>query len=363
MPVTNVFSTSLSSAALQAGILTIDVSTLNEQIQGRLARLSSRVDEMLSEFSQPQATEAKMFDVTAVSTAMEKVGEFNKVSGHANRQAVEIDFPLWKFQRATGWTYDFLRLASVQDFQKAFLDAEYAYFASINEEIKAAVYNNVRREFTDKFGRSQRTGLIGYPFWNADGMVIPPSLNGATFTAATHSHYNGTSGSTLSVYDIDTLLINNVVEHGDMIGIALYTTPAVASTMAGLTDLNSNKKFLPVLRPNTAYSTAANRDTSIDNLDSDPDNKLLGHWDGFPVYARSWCPASTIACIATGAREKALGIRRDGNLTPLAGVNVQNILTATDWLAYFGAAVNNRSAGAVLDTAHQTTYTAPTLTL
>lgn len=359
MPVTNVFSTNLTSAALQAGILTIDVSSLNEQIQGRLSRLASRVDELLGGISQPVASEGKMIDVTAVSTAMEKVGEFNKVSGHADRQAVELNFPLWKFQRATGWTYDFLRLASVEDFRKAFLDAEYAYISSINEEIKAAVYNNVRREFTDKFGKSQRTGLIGRPFWNADGMTIPPSQNGATFTAGSHTHYNGTSGSSVSVYDIDTLLINNVVEHGDMFGIALYVPSALKQTLLSI----SSTKFLEVLRPNTLYSTAANRDAEVDNLDSDPDNKLIGHWDGFPVFSRSWCPANTIACFATGAREKPLGVRRDGNLTPLAGQNADNILTAQDWLAYFGMAVNNRSAGAVLDTAHQTNYTAPTLTL
>lgn len=354
---TNIFDTSLTSAALRAGILTIDVADLNQNIEARLSFLDQYVGELLSGLSQPVVSEGKMVDVSGYADAMVKLSEHAFNPTDANRSVVELNFPLWKFGRATGWTYDFLRLATVEDFRKSVLDTEHAYLTALQEEIKAAMFNNVRREFDDKFGASQRVNLVGRPFWNADGMTIPPAPNGATFTAATHTHYNGTSGSTLSVFDIDERLINNVIEHGNMAGIALFIPASMVTTLDALDD-----KFHLATRPNVIYGDQSNRSAFEDNLDSDPENKLVGDWNGYPVFSRSWCPANYIACAATGAREKPLGVRRDGGLRPIVeGKN--SVLTAQQWLSYFGMAANNRGAAAFLYTAAQTTYTAPTLVL
>ena len=356
---TNIFDLELTEKQLKAGINTIDTSDLNKQVAARGEFIQSEVARMLQGLAQPVVSEGKMVDVSAPANAMKKLGEMGLKKSEGERSVVEINFPLWKWGYNTGWTEDFLLQASVNDFRKSVLDAEYSYNLSLQDEIKAAMYNNVRREFDDKFD-TKRTGLIGRPFYNGDGQTIPASRAGTTFTAATHTHYNGTSGSSLSVFDIDTRLITNVTEHDNVQGIALFIPQALVATLDALSDV-----FVVVDRPNVVYSDAANHSAFVDNLEADAANKLVGHWNGYPVFTRSWCPADIIACVATGAPQKALGFREPtwfNGMRPLAAIR-DNVLTAEEWRAYFGMAANNRGAAAFLDVAHQTTYTAPTLTL
>lgn len=360
MGATNIFDLELTEKQLQAGITTIDVTDLNRQIEERVSWIRSEVDRQVQGFAQPVASEGKMIDVSTPATAMKKLGELGLKKSEGERSAVELNFPLWKWGYNTGWTEDFLIQASVRDFRKTVLDAEYAYQLALQDEIAAAMYNNVRREFNDKHG-TKRTGLIGYPFYNGDGQTIPANRAGSTFTAATHKHYNGTSGSTVSIYDIDTLLISNVTEHDNVQGIALFIPQALTATLSGI----ASTKFVSVDRPNVVYSDAANHSAFVDNLEADAANKLVGHWDGYPVFTRSWCKANIIACVATGAPEKALGFRELPQFRGMRALPrlVGNVLSSEEWRAYFGMAANNRGAAAFLDVAHQTDYTAPTLSL
>jgi len=357
---TNIFDLELTEKQLKAGVNTIDTSDLNRQVAARGEFIHTEVDRMLQGVAQPVVSEAKMVDVSTPANAMKKLGEFGLKKSEGERSVVEINFPLWKWGYNTGWTEDFLLQASVGDFRKSVLDAEYSYSLSLQDEIKAAMYNSVRREFDDRFD-TKRTGLIGYPFYNADGQTIPANRAGTTFTASTHQHYNGTSGTSTSIYDIDTLLISNVTEHDNVQGIALFMPQALVATLSGI----ASTKFVAVDRPNVVYSDAANHSAFVDNLEADAANKLVGHWDGYPVFVRSWCPANIIACVATGAPEKALGFREPtwfNGMRPLAAIR-DNVLSAQEWRAYFGMAANNRGAASFLDTATQTTYSVPTLVL
>lgn len=361
---TNIFDLELTEKQLKAGINTIDTSDLNRQVAARVDHISGEVTEMLQGFAQPVSSEAKMVDVSAPANAMKKLGEFGLKKSEGDRTVVEINFPLWKWGYDTGWSEDFLIQATVGDFRKSILDAEYSYRLALQDEVKAAMYNNVRREFNDKHD-TKRPSLIGYPFYNADGQSIPPSRDGTTFTAASHQHYNGTSGTSLSVYDINSLLISNVTEHDNVEGIALFMPAALEPTVAALTDSNSNKPYVALDRPNVAYRTDANHSAFVDNLEAEANDKLLGHWNGYPVFVKPWCPANIIACVATGAGQKALGYRQPSwfsGLRPMPRL-ANNVLTAEEWRAYFGMAANNRGAAAFLDTATQTTYTVPTLSL
>jgi hypothetical protein len=352
---TNIFDLELTTKALKAGISTISVEDLNRQIEDRIAFLTNAVNEFLSGVAQDVPSEEKMIDVSTPATAMKKVGEFGQARTEADRSVVSLQFPLFKFSKATGWSEEFIRRASVEDFRKGVLDAEYAYRTSLQDELKTACFNNIQRQHNDKFD-TQRD-LTVRPFYNGDGQAIPTSPSGETFTAATHTHYSGTSGSSLSVYDIDTLLIDNIVEHGGMKGITLFVAPNGKAALEAVT----STKFLAATRPNIIYSDTADRSVFQDNLDSDPDNKLIGAWDGYPVFTRSWIPTNYILALATGAAEKAIGYRQDKSLKGLVPLPLisNNIITAAEWRAYFGMGANNRGAGAVLDTAHQTNYSAP----
>jgi hypothetical protein len=350
-----IFDLSLTVAEAIDGITTISVEEINRQLAARNEFIASKVDEMLNGFTQPVVSEGYMLDVSPAASAMAKVGEYGQAYTEVDRQFIERQFPLFKFSKATGWTEEFLRRATIEEFRKGVFDVEYAYQSSLLNELKAAIFNNIPRQHNDKF--ASKRDLTIRPFYNGDGQSIPIAPDGTSFTAATHTHYNGTSGSSLSVYDIDTLLINNVVEHGDMKGIALF----VPSNGAALLSAVSGTKFLEATRPNVVYADNANRSAFVDNLDSNPNDKLIGAWNGYPVFTKTWVPANYIVCVATGAATKALGYRQDKfikGLTALPEIG-NNIITAKEWRAYFGMGALNRGAGAVLKTDAQTTYTAP----
>lgn len=324
----------------------------------RNAFLIQQVGEMLGSFAQPVTGYRKVIDVTSYPGAMVKLSEKGEAQGTGDKQIVTVDFPLFKYGVRSGWTEDYLLRASVEDFRGSVLKNELAYRNALQNEITTAIFHNVKRTVVDWL--TDYSTLSVYPFINADGMAIRPAPNGTTFTAASHQHYVGTSGSAVSTYDIDTL-ISNVVEHGNR-GIALFVDVNMPSTLAGMAGTKFNE-------PNWfAQINNSLTNTTIETVDpnADPANTLVGRWGsaGVPVYTRSWVPSGYIACMAVGGAEKPLGYRQDvmpslRGLIPLS-IMGGNVISSQEFRAYFGLGANNRSAGAVLDTGHQTNYTEPT---
>jgi len=339
-------------------ISTLDVNAVNDAIQAQLDFLNKSVSEQISLLAEETPVARRVWGTTA-PFVMKEVGEFGEARSKAYGPGVEIDFPLRKFSVSTGWSKEWFQRATAAELAQRVLGASTAYQKKLQDEIKFAIFNNVNYTYEDYLVDS--TSLANCrAFLNADSVTIPDAPDGTTFTAASHNHYVGTVGASLAYTDVDTL-ISNVVEHGNMFGITLFTTPALVSTLAGLT----STKFVQLTYASVIPANDTDATIMRDNADADPSNKLVGFWGNYPVYTRSWVPTGMIACLATGSAEKPLVMRVDANpsLRGLIALTEWGnpVITSKEWIAYFGMGVWNRAAGAVLDTAHQTTYTLPSL--
>jgi hypothetical protein len=353
---TRIFSLDDLLAQTNTPLATLGIDSINASIEAHLAYLNASVNEQVSLFSEQTPDARRIWGGTETWT-MKEVDEYGDARTQAPTSGTEVGFPLRKFSVSTGWSQEWYQRAMVSELAKRMIGAQTAYLTKLQDEMVYGIFENVSYTYVDYLVDS--TSLSVKAFLNADSIAIPNAPNGTAFTAASHQHYVGTSGASLAYTDIDTL-IANVTEHGNMKGLALFTTPTVATAMAIL----ATKPMLSLSYANIIAQTDADSTIVKDNLDADPANKLVGYFAGVPVFTRSWVPASMILCMATGAAEKPLVYRVDRaqslrGLLPVVEFGAPTI-SAKVWRAYFGFSPWNRAAGAVLDTAHQTTYTCPT---
>lgn len=330
------------------------ITSINE----RLAFLNAETDEMISIFAEKATDRRRVWGAETQNSMVEVVDDLGSAISRVTSPGVEINFPLRKFSVKTGWTQEWLKRAKASEVAKKFLNMEVGYRARLLDEIKFAIFN--KDNYTFKDWLTDNTSLSVKAFLNADSANIPSAPDGTTFNAATHKHYVGTSGASLAYGDIDTL-ISNVQEHGNT-GLALFV---YAGDIAGLVGLASTK-FVAVTHAVVAVSgRTSGTVTTDDPANDDLNNRLAGYWDGVPVYTKPFVPDNYIMCIALGAREKPLVYRVDtatGNQGLMLNAEYgMHPITAQEYVAYYGLGAWNRAAVAVLDTAHQTNYTEPTL--
>jgi len=354
---TKIFTLEDLLAQTNTPLASLGIDNINVAIQNHLDFLNQSVSEQLGLLAEETPDARRIWGGTE-TYEMKEVDEFGVAKTQAPTSGVEVGFPLRRFSVSTGWSAEWVQRAMASELAKKVIGTQAAYLTKIQDEILFAVFNKDNYAFKDYL--VDNTSLSVKAFLNADGAVIPNSPNGTAFVGASHQHYVGTVGASLAYTDIDTL-ISNVVEHGNMKGIALFTTVAVANSMA----LLATKPMVRLTYANIVPSTDSDATVLRDNGESDPANKLVGFFGPYPVYTRSWVPTGMIACLATGAAEKPLVYRVDRQAS-LRGLQPEMefgfpVITAKTWRSYFGMAVWNRAAGAVLDTAHQTTYTEPTL--
>jgi hypothetical protein len=327
-------------------------------IQDRLDFVNSEVDGMVSLMAEKSTERRRVWGSETTNTMVEITDDLGSANSRKIQPGVEIAFPLRKFSVKTGWTQEWLKRATPAEIAKNFLAMENGYFTRLIDEIKFAVFNKDNYSYTDWL--TDATALPVKAFLNADSAAIPAAPDGTTFTGSSHKHYVGTSGASLAYGDIDTL-ISNVREHG-LTGLALFVN---AADVAGLVGLASTK-FVAITHAVLAVSGRTSGTVSTDAPESyDLNNRLAGYWDGIPVYTKPWVVDNYIVCAAMDARERPLVYRVDkiaGNQGLILGAEYgMHPITAKEYVAYYGFGAWNRAAVAVLDTAHQTNYTEPTL--
>jgi hypothetical protein len=329
---------------------------INDSIQARLEFLNQQVNDQIGIFAETSEDVRRVWGGSS-KYSMTEVDEFGIARSEKATSGVEVDFPLRKFSVTTGFTADYLRRASVSEIAQVAINAQEGYLERMQEELKFGLYNKDSYSFIDKLGDG--TTLAVKAFLNADSIAIPNAPDGTTFDASTHNHYVGTVGAALAASDID-LLITNVTQHGLTKGVALFINSGNVSTLVNLASTKFVKLTSSLVIPvSTAESTIVKM-----NPEADLNNTLVGYWDGrVPVYTRSWAVSAYIVCVATGAAQKPLVLRTDKyikGLTVMPEFGMHPI-SAKTWEAYCGFGAYNRAAVAVLDTAHQTNLTEPTL--
>lgn len=288
-----------------------------------------------------------------------KVGEFGKSESQRDIKDQEVQFPLDKLSAAHAVSNEFWKRATANEVRKLMIDMDNAYTNRNRKEIQRCIFRSTSRQWQSSIYPQDGILTKIQPFINADGATIPLSPNGTAFVAASHQHYNGTSGSALSTYDVNALL-SNVAEHVAGAGgqVVLFVDPAMPVNLVALSgSLYTPNQYVNVVPKTTSdIGSARNIDGSIDRA-----NTFVGVWDGYEVHTRSWVPTGYMAALAVGAGLAPIKRRVDpafrGMLTD--GMVTDGRLSAQDFYTYVGYGVYNRAAGACLDTLHQTNYTDP----
>lgn len=285
---------------------------------------------------------------------MVEVDELGVARTQKDRGGEEIDFPLRKFSRSTGWTADYMARATPADLATKVLGFESAYITRFRQELAAALFAKANYSFVDKFGDG--TTLAIKRLKNADAMIVPDAPDGTAF-ATTHQHYMGTAGASLAYTDIDDV-IANVTEHG-LTNVQLIINQANVATLAAL----SSTKFVALTLAVVALPARTSGTVETQVVTDDPANKLVGYWAGYPVLTRSWVPSGYYVANAVDAPEKPI-VHRVDKFASMRGLRLvadfnQHPLSAQTYEAEIGFGVWGRTSAAILDGGHQTTYSNP----
>jgi hypothetical protein len=180
---------------------------------------------------------------------------------------------------------------------------------------------------------------------NGDGLPIPPGPNGEIFPS-NHTHYMFSTG--FSTSDM-VALKENVLEHyanGD-------ATIAIPRSLEG-TVRTMTPNFVAILPTNIVgpITTAELPGEGLDLVNIN--NRLIGEFDGIPVWVKSWMPSGYAFCYIRNVN-KVVAIRTDprtegaGDLA-LAFKDENHPLRAETYARQFGCGVWERTGGAVLMT-------------
>jgi hypothetical protein len=322
-------------------------------IQAHLDWLNGQVADQMGLVAESSSDVRRVWG-TSENMQMAEVDELGVARTQKDKNGVEVDFPLRKFSISTGWTADFMARATPADLAQKALDIEIAYVTRLRQELAAALLGKTNYSFVDWLGDG--TTLAVKKLLNADGGAIPNAPDGTTF-AGTHQHYIGTTGASLAYTDIDAL-IALVTEHM-LPGTKLFINAANVATLTGL----ASTKFTALTLAVVAVPGRTSGTVATDNVENDPNNKLVGYWAGYEVHTRSWVPSGYYVALATGSPQKPLVHRLD-KFASLNGMRMvfqlnAHPLTAQTFEAEIGFGAWGRHAAAVLDGGHQSTYSNP----
>lgn len=336
---------------------TLDLSRVSDTARAYGADLTVQVNNMLNDLSE-EITLPRAIWGGSKTVNFQDVGEFGEAKPEAEIGGQELHFPLFKLQAAEGMSEEAWNRALVQDLLDAMVAMDTGYQARVQKEMKAAIFNNTLfTKQVDVFSREKSTLNLIQPFLNGDSGQIPPAPSGKTFAAGSQNHYIGITGSSLAVTDVD-YLVNHVREHGDG-QLVLYVDPAMPTTLAGL----SNTPYLAATPVTVLDNSAAQMPRFQTSITSDGSNADVGLWRGNLVKTRSWVPVGYIFCANISSPIGKPLRRRIDPLFPglITDTEISNgIIRIKKSHFYMGFGAWNRSAGAVLDTATQGSYTVPT---
>lgn len=336
------------------------IDNMNDAIQADLGMHNRRVEEIVSELAEVSTERSTIYGTNAQGEMVQK-DEFTRAPTQKIVLGSKVEFPLDGFEFAVGWTAMFLKRASVQDMAKATIAARQAHLRRIAFDIKNALFGPVNFTWTDRLVDSN--DLAVKRLLNADSAPIPNGPNGETFTASTHTHYDyidwAAANAAAKIPAIQAL-IQDVVEHGHGADIRLYINRAQETDIRALTP-----NFAPLPPPNIEFR---NTDTAVGRLDTTRmDNRMIGFFDGIPVWTKPWVPASYFLTFSAGAppAQKPLRYRVSdvlGRGLVIAGEIITHPLQAQYMNAHHGFGVKERTNGAILYLGSGSAYAAPAFT-
>jgi hypothetical protein len=326
---------------------------LNEIIQADIAAHNAVVADMERDLVVTTADRQRVFGAS-VDGEFQEVDEFGRVPTQMSQGGSTVGFPLKLFQYGTGWTAMTAGLMSVGEMAELVLGAQQADVRKRRAAIKSALYLSTNYSVTDRMDVPQLT-LAVKRLANADSMAIPNGPDGATFNAASHTHYTG--AASLSATNL-AALITNVTEHGHGGRIILAINYADVATVSALTGFVAAQ--VEGIVPSTAAAYAIGTTNPISQFE-----RFIGRFAGAEVWVKPWAIANYVLCYDAMAREKPLVARvhRLPQYNGLRMVSEHTVhpLTTAHYENAYGYGVWGRTSAAVLYFANAT-YADPTIT-
>lgn len=335
-----------------------NIAAMDEAIRRDLAIHNQKTEEMLREIAEISTERSTVYGTNAEGE-MHKKDEFSRGPTQKIRRGDKVDFPLDGYQFAVGWTADYLRRATVQDMALKTVASRQAHLRRIQVDIKTALFGPANYDYVDRLvdGNTLKVKRL----INADSSQVPNGPNGETFDGSTHTHYNGIdwAGANGAARAIAIrALIADVTEHGHGADVRAYINQAQEA------DIRALDGFEPLLVPNIIPGTASDRAAGTLDI-TRATNRLIGFFDGFPVWTKPWVPANYVFAFSAGDPGKTLRFRISQIAGErglfIAGEIITHPLQAQYMEAFHGVGVKERTNGAVLFLGDgDATYVAPT---
>ena len=330
---------------------------MNDAIVADLEMHNRRVNEMMGDLAQPTTERSTIYGTNADSD-MVIADEFTRGPTQKITRGSKVEFPLEKYQFAIGWTADYLRRATVTDMALRQVSARQAHLRRLQLDVKNAFFGATNYTFTDRF--VDGNDLAVKRLVNADSGTIPNGPNGETFNGATHTHYDAidwASANAAARIAFIQGLFSDLVEHGHGADVRLYVNKAQETDIRALTP-----NFTALPPPNVIQATS--NTVAVGTLDiTRADNRLIGYFDGFPVYTKPWIPANYFLTFAAGDAGKPLRMRRSTVAGEqglfIAGQIITHPLQAQYMETFHGFGVYTRTNG-VIGYLGAGTYAVPT---
>ncbi|MBA2627579.1 MAG: hypothetical protein H0U85_06170, partial [Gemmatimonadales bacterium] len=214
--------------------------------------------------------------------SMLKVDEYGRGPTQVSVPGETAGFPLDKWQYAVGWTDTWFRTKAPIDLAVQVQAAEVADKKAVVYAIKSALFGSANYTVYDHL--VDNISLAVKRLVNADGAAIPVGPNGESFTASTHTHYNGYAALNAANM-LDN--INDVVEHGYGGAVRVYISTTDEAAVRALTG------FSAYLDPRLMIGAVAANQINSPRLDiTRLDNRAIGIYGPAEVWVKPWMIAS-----------------------------------------------------------------------
>lgn len=339
-------------------LLDFRMEDLNKMVMTDLAAHNTLVEQMMGELCTTTTERYMPYGSGLSGQKMRRVNEFARVETRRPPTVTgDVGFPLWKFATAIGWTKDWFQMHSAYDLAKLLTDVKQAHVLTIKDAIRWALYTPTNATVQDIW--KDELNLTVRRLLNGDSQPIPTTPTGKTFNGASHSHYM--RAATLDDTSL-TALHDNVREHEPPGGLIIAINAADEDTVRGLS------KFKPFVDSRVVQSPSTQEVYGPNRFDANQvNNQAIGVYKSATVWTKQWAESGAPVCYAPGAPNKPLAWRRQPSAV-LQGLRLAASFDIYPLYAelmedYFGIAVYQREAAAVLQIGAGGVYVDPAISI
>jgi hypothetical protein len=349
-----------------------DISSLYKLTNKIFVIHNKQMAEMVSMLAEPVPFREMRYGGDTDAYEVHEVEEFGRTSAVKGESSSKVGFPFRRYARSLGWTADFWTKTTYRQFDNQITKLLNSDRVLLMKLIRNALFRATNYNFVDRLADGQTVGVKALV--NADSAPIPAGPNAEEFNAASHTHYVAVTSLTAAAVRAH---LQNVTEHYSGGNVVMFINQADAGSYVGLSG------FVAAL-PSDVNPASTISTTKFGNTSVFPDaRRLIGSFDGVPIYSVWWVPATYNLCINSGSGIQApLGFRVGpgydkqemynsiiaGGGSAKAGPGDLQIVSETlefpwyakEWQRQIGFGVLGRTSAAILQVGADTTYDVPT---